>query len=173
MDKIKIELCRISRRNDQLLLDVIIDIDTNTLTSFEVTNLQTPETIWEFAKALGTPSGRIAFSIPLSDLGDAGSAIYKVVFKASSQYEDYVETMYVSDVEFMYECMLSDLNLLDLDSCTPVSDDLIVKYLLLYGHTLAMAYKDIDRAEYFFKKMKHCLNKCMTPITCNCHGTHR
>ena len=46
MDNIKIELCRISRRDDRLLMDVIIDVGNNTLTSFAVTNLQTPETTW-------------------------------------------------------------------------------------------------------------------------------
>ena len=46
MDNIKIELCRISRRDDQLLMDVILDVGDSTLTSFAVTNLQTPETTW-------------------------------------------------------------------------------------------------------------------------------
>lgn len=172
MDNIKIELCRISRRDDQLLMDVILDVGNNTLTSFAVTNLQTPETTWQFAKQL-TQAGKQAFSIPLSDLGDTGSSIYKVDLKASSGYEEYIDTIYISDVEFMYECMLSELNLLDLDSCTPVSNDIITKYLLLYGHTLAMSYKDIDRAEYFFKKMKNCPVACGTPVTCNCHGAYR
>lgn len=172
MDNIKIELCRISRREDQLFMDVILDAGDNTLTSFAVTNLQTPETTWQFAKQL-TQAGKQAFSIPLSDLGDVGSSIYKVDLKASFGNEECIDTIYVSDVEFMYECMLEELNLIDLDSCTPVSNDLITKYLLLYGHTLAMSYKDIDRAEYFFKKMKNCPGVCGTPITCNCHGTHK
>ena len=171
MKRININLCRISRRDSGLYLDVIIDTDVYKVTSLEVTNLYTPDTIWQFAQALGNTSGKRAFSIPLHQLGDAGSSIYKLTIKGELANDTIEESAYVSDVEFMYECLLSELNNLEAGQCEPVSDDLIRKYLLLYGHTLAMSYGDVTHAEYFFNKMKGCGNKCQTLIkTCNCHG---
>ena len=65
MKRININLCRISRRDSGLYLDVIIDTDVYKVTSLEVINLYTPDTIWQFAQALGNSSGKLAFSIPM------------------------------------------------------------------------------------------------------------
>lgn len=86
------------------------------------------------------------------------------------ELEDFA---FASDVNFVFRCLLDGLML---DRCNPVPDDVIRNYLILYGHMAAVAEKDFETAEYYFKVLAKCFKKCgevsKNPIVhspCNCH----
>lgn len=113
--------------------------------------------------------------LPLDKLGIEVPAIYKAEFKAvlddessddssddlneceeiQPELSDYAVC---SDVNFAYRCMLDDI--LKIDPCEGVSDDAIRKYLLLYGHTAALAAGDDEYAEAYFKIVSQCFDYC-------------
>lgn len=109
-------------------------------------------------------------SIPLSDLGETGNTIYSIFIKCTGgNNNDLTETIYVSDVEFIYDYIINKLDLSN-DKCGVLPDDLILVYTILYSHTLAMGYKDIPQAVYLFNKLLHLANNCSdVNLTCNCH----
>lgn len=92
-------------------------------------------------------------------------------------YEIYLESdsgltkdALISDVRFVYECMLDKLTKSSDDCCDSISDDIIRMYLTLYGHTTAMQYGDISTAKEFYKRLLKCGCKC-TPVrkpSCGC-----
>lgn len=70
------------------------------------------------------------------------------------------DTMVCSDVNQAYRCMLDEL-LMKEGACDDlVSDELIRKYLLLYGHTAALTTRDMETAETYFKLIGKCFSKC-------------
>ena len=83
-------------------------------------------------------------------------------------------TMVCSDVNHAYRCMLDDL--LKEDKCDTISDDVIRKYLLLYGHQAAISVRDMETAEIYFKLIGNCFSKCASKYrppkhvqSCNCN----
>lgn len=84
--------------------------------------------------------------------------------------QELSEDAYVSDVRFVYECMLSKLTKSSDDCCDVISDDVIRMYLTLYGHTTAMQYGDLPTAKEFYRRLLNCGCKC-TPTrkpSCGC-----
>ena len=72
------------------------------------------------------------------------------------------DTMICSDVNYAYRCMIDDLfmNEITKDSCEDViSDEVIRKYLILYGHQAALATEDLETAEMYFKLIGSCFNR--------------
>jgi hypothetical protein len=116
----------------------------------------------------------VYLNIPISDYVQSDKAMYKVTLHASNiESEDISETAYISDVEFMYHCMLNDLLQGSDKNCGPVSDDLIKKYLMLYGHQLASRYNETyELSSYLYKKMLTCGGLCKTQVnnsnSCGC-----
>lgn len=122
--------------------------------------------------------------IPLENLysGIIYPAIYKETIKIAptegntadcqcandeSCLEDH---MICSDVNQAYKCMLDDL--LDLrEPCFEISDELIRKYLLLYGHQSALQAGDYEVAEDFFKFIVNCFKACPPGPNCGICAT--
>ena len=76
----------------------------------------------------------------------------------------------LSDIHGVYRHLMNGL--LDADKCSGVSDDLIKKYLLLYGHQAALESGDLDIAKDYFKLMHQGFSKCGSTnnsINCGCH----
>lgn len=72
------------------------------------------------------------------------------------------DTMICSDVNYAYRCMIDDLfmNEITKDSCDDVvSDEVIRKYLILYGHQAALSVEDLETAEMYFKLIGSCFNR--------------
>lgn len=73
------------------------------------------------------------------------------------------ETIVCSDVNYAYRCMLDEL-MMKAGGCEDlVSDEVIRKYLLLYGHVAAMSTRDMETAEAYFKLIGNCFNVCGNP----------
>lgn len=111
--------------------------------------------------------------IPISDLSDQMSlyGIYqlRITVKDRNTTETSISEIWVSDVEFMYHCLIPSILNLNND-CVGISDDVIRKYLLLYGHQSAVQLKDFPTAKYLYKKMiESCGQKCNPSNYCNCH----
>jgi hypothetical protein len=81
--------------------------------------------------------------LPISSLsGVSGPAIYDIQIWADEQYGQPLtkaaiyDRMYLSDVHAIYRDVLNGI--IDGDPCSKLSDDIIKKYLMLYGHQSAM-----------------------------------
>jgi hypothetical protein len=118
---------------------------------------------------------RFVVRVPLEKLGLTVPAIYIATFKADiildsedpniSEEENSTEitdTAICSDVVEAYKCMMDDLFMSEKDSSCKdlVSDEVIRKYLLIYGHTAAMAARDLDTAQEYFRLIGNCFDKC-------------
>lgn len=93
--------------------------------------------------------------------------IYEIHLKSK---EGLTKDALISDVRFVYECMLDKLTKSSDDCCDAISDDIIRMYLTLYGHTTAMQYGDLPTAKEFYKRLLKCGCKC-TPVrkpSCGC-----
>ena len=113
--------------------------------------------------------------LPLEKLGIQVPAIYKCELKANAidpEERELIAHTASSDVNIAYKCMLHDL--LDLDNlsdpCVEISDDVIRKYLLLYGHQAAMTVGDDEVAERYFKLIINCFDLCVKHSECGCCG---
>lgn len=116
--------------------------------------------------------------LPLDKLGIQVPAIYIGTFKIqsdSAESDDCTcldgvcleDTAVCSDVNYAYKCMLKDLLELT-DPCPEISDELVRKYLLLYGHQAAMSSKDFEIAEEFFRHIVNCFGNCPGYSPCGC-----
>ena len=119
--------------------------------------------------------------LPLSKLGIYYPAIYKATFKIqkleSSESEEVdcdcqngeclEDHAICSDVNQAYKCMLDELMKLE-EPCFEISDELIRKYLLLYGHQSALSLGDYDAAERYFKLITNCFDMCANTSKCTC-----
>lgn len=112
--------------------------------------------------------------IPLEDLGIAEPAMYYATLKSSNGNADeqpLITELVASDVNYAYQCMLDEV--LKLDKCSVLSDDMIRKYLLLYGHQSAMFVNHDETAKEYFKLISNCFSKCSTSVpkgtsSCGC-----
>lgn len=110
--------------------------------------------------------------IPIRYLpGVSGPAIYEIELKAEDiiSYEKIFDTLILSDVYYVYRDLLDGL--LSSDRCDPLSDELIKKYLILYGHQQALQ-EDLDVAKELFKLLHKNFTKCGNngrAVNCGCH----
>lgn len=181
---ISIEKCVITRREGKLYLDLLCEIPTLfELTTLQVTfykngDLDKPLLREVSPELLVQKTGTIAYAIDLGFLfGDHikidSYGVYHVHLEVGSRTQDdrIEEDIYISDVEFVYHCLVPKLSELCGNSkCVELPDELITQYLLLYGHQLAMQYKDLGTATYLYKKMLNCGNPCppVSAIDCGC-----
>jgi hypothetical protein len=115
--------------------------------------------------------------LPVSALpGVSGPAIYEIELKAEDQisYEEVFDKLVLSDVYYVYRDLLDGL--LSSDRCDPLSDELIKKYLILYGHQQALQ-EDLDIAKELFKLLHKNFTKCGNNgrriVNCGCHDRCR
>lgn len=118
----------------------------------------------------------INMSLPVSALEGASSpAIYDIYLMAEHSLEHdkpvLKDHLMLSDIHGVYRHLMDGL--LDTDKCSGISDDLIKKYLLLYGHQAALESGDLDIAKDYFKLMHQGFSKCGSTnnnsINCGCH----
>jgi hypothetical protein len=66
--------------------------------------------------------------------------------------------------------------LMDTDKCAGVSDDVVKKYLMLYGHQQALQAREIEIAKEYFKLMYNGFSKCgsvsRSGSNCGCHDRY-
>lgn len=115
--------------------------------------------------------------LPVSALEGASSPAIYDIYLRSEYYsvEDYEKApledrLYLSDIHGVYRHLMDGL--LTTDKCSGVSDDLIKKYLLLYGHQAALESGHLDIAKDYFKLMHQGFSKCGSTnnsINCGCH----
>jgi hypothetical protein len=72
--------------------------------------------------------------------------------------DEQEDTAICSDVNFVYRCLLDGI--LEEGPCDPVSDEIIRKYLILYGHETAMKLRHLETAERYFKYLAKCFHPC-------------
>ena len=113
--------------------------------------------------------------IPLEDLGITEPAMYYATLKSEyigeGDQTPLITELVASDVNYAYQCMLEEI--LKLDKCSTLSDDMIRKYLLLYGHQSAMFVNHDETAKEYFKLISNCFGKCPTSVpkgtsSCGC-----
>jgi hypothetical protein len=150
---INVDVCRVSR-NDGLWIDLIFSIPIG----YKCTNIQVDPVFYspsyqdadavdfeiDTAKIVGGEECVIQIPVDSTwgvDINTYG--IYKVYITAEA--EDWAHTelldeelilkeeLTISDVEFVYYCMLPALSKL-CDKCAPLPDTLIQQYLMLWGH---------------------------------------
>lgn len=113
-----------------------------------------------------------SIALPVSYLpGVSGPAIYEIELKAEDviSYEEIFDSLILSDVYYVYRDLLDGL--LSSDRCDPLSDELIKKYLILYGHQQALQ-EDLDIAKELFKLLHKNFTKCGNNgrvVNCGCH----
>ena len=117
----------------------------------------------------------INMSLPVSALeGVSGYAIYDIYLKAEDvtdhTRDSLTDHLMLSDIHGVYRHLMDGL--LSTDKCSGVSDDLIKKYLLIYGHQAALESGDLGIAKDYFKLMHQGFSKCGSTnnsINCGCH----
>lgn len=183
MNKIDVEVGRIYRRDGETWLGAIFNWSG---TKVQVTGLQISAEFFgnngssQYTEYAYEPNvsdiivaqGEGIINIPVSQIfaeySDFG--IYKVLvyWYDTEEQENGFDEWLVSDVEFAYHCISSQLLKMG-DQCTELSDNVIQSYLLLFGHHQAMNYKEIQKAKLFYKKLLQlCKGKCYTINPCNC-----
>lgn len=89
-------------------------------------------------------------------------AIYNATITAinDNTLDVLVDKMIASDVNYVYKCMLEEILALGEDPCLEVSDDIIKKYLILYGHQAALSVEDYETAMAYYKLLNNCFRNC-------------
>ena len=193
MKAINVDICKVARRSGHLWLDMVFSIPygykctdiqiTPTFYSpryFEGNTLTFDEEVQKVIPGVENTIDTVCVDYIWNvDINTAGIYHVTIECEQDQEYEipeDWPEMLntdlYVSDVEFVYNCMLPSM--LDLcGKCSTLPDSLLQQYLLLWGHTAALQAKDTTTAEYLYKKMLNCGNPCqVTKIDCGCHGRH-
>lgn len=105
--------------------------------------------------------------IQLSNLFDKNNytpSIFKLILSAEPCGEDNVTEeveprhLWLSDVHGIYKYFIDEL--MNTNKCTEISNDMIQKYLLLYGHQQALSEYDFSTAMEFFALMHKGFSKC-------------
>lgn len=120
----------------------------------------------------------INMTLPVSALEGASSpAIYDIYLQAEHLDPNTPDEaipleirLMLSDIHGVYRYIMDGL--LNTDKCSGVPDDLIKKYLLLYGHQAALEAKHLGIAKDYFKLMHQGFSKCgrtNNSINCGCH----
>lgn len=130
-------------------------------------------------ETLQYPIEYIIRNIPLSQFFKDNKyipSIFKIKLEAmnSTTYDVINRELWVSDVHDVHHYFLNEL--LSVDKCEPLSDELIKKYLILYGHQQALSEQQFDVAMSLFTLLRNNFSKCphsnQSEINCNCHGRY-
>lgn len=188
MENIHINLCKVHHLNNNVY--VYLDADCNgnngykftkcsiTVTKYDPSTRKwsTSTTSLDYSSAIEglTSKTKIQHALPITSLiGGNPYAIYTVNLSAenseSPELPELTKSALISDVLFVYKCLIDRLTNQTNDNCDIVSDDLIKIYLCLYGHTTAMQYNDLPTAKEFYHRLVSSCGRCssLTP-SCNC-----
>lgn len=173
MKHIIIELCEVNRRQGKTWIDIIASRPADYqftecgITAEYLVNGKWQEEHFSFEFE---DRDEVYLNVPISDYVSSDKAMYKVsLYALDDEDEGISETSYISDVEFVYHEMLHELLKCE-DKCASLSDDLIKKYLMLYGHQLASRYNETyELSSYLYKKIISCNSACQTH---NCQASN-
>lgn len=180
MSKINIEVSRIQRVGGQTLLGVIF----NCPASVQVLGAQIIAEFFVDGKTSRVPDpfnpqismgfdGNMIINVAVNEIWPAeytDFGIYRVeiYWQDMEDQSDHSDLLIVSDVEFSYHCMVSQLVKMG-DCCADIPNEVIQAYLMLFAHQQSMLYKDFTKAKYFYKKLiQLCKGRCYTSSPCNC-----
>jgi hypothetical protein len=142
------------------------------------TNTDWEEYRYDASMAVAGRKKLIAPYFPVSALPDVNDrpAIYQIrLIAEDSTGLQIIDDLVLSDVHYIYRYLLDSL--LNESTCTEISDDMLQKYLILYGHEKALQAGDIDVAKELFKVMHKGFKKCgsfeRSNINCGCHDRCR
>lgn len=194
MNNTKIELCRIDRNGKDAILNIIYNY-AGKASAYGFTVLQITgyffdkgtehkQTIeYDISEEIEGIDGNYIVSINLSqDFGHSTHGFYYLEFFLDEEkvesgctvLESSVSPAYVSDVEFMYHCMSSELLSIGDDVCDPMPDSVLQKFMLLQGHLMAMQLHEYSDAKFLYRKMLQLCGYGCNPVTnCGCGGTVR
>jgi len=125
------------------------------------------------ASGLIADKNDIVFYLPVESLeGVVGPCIYDIYIHATDGFtEEIYDRIYLSDVHGVYRHLLDGM--LNQGNCEAMSDDLMQKYLMLYGHQQALQAGDLEIAKELFKLMHKGFSKCgnsgRTETNCGCN----
>lgn len=183
--RISIDLCRVDSDTNSVNIQVLATCpsddlfvgckvycyfykqDKKTWDAIPSTTLDFSMALEEYNATVSDPSN-LTVTLPIPMGADHEHGIYHVELTTQ---EELQADAYVSDVTFVYDCMLEHL-ICDMNNCcSSIPDDVIRMYLLLYGHTTAMQLDRLDQAKYFYGKLLSCGGPCKPRISnsCNCH----
>lgn len=183
MSKINIELCKVLYKDNNPYIAIIAECSEPdqfkkcTITDYNFDSGQWDNGVqYDVTAALGETNqetnetiigSKLTHLIPLGSIIGNPNDIYNIHLETTSG--DYVDAV-ISDVRFVYDCLIDKLIHSTEDCCQPVSDDVIRMYLTLYGHTTAMTYGDLPTAKELYTRLVKCGCKCV-PIPkspCGC-----
>lgn len=174
---ISVSLAKIDYDLGQPYIKIIADCPSGyefTLFHITVHMIQDDKWVTKYFDASQVLAGqdRTTMSFPVSYLPEvSGPAIYEIELKAEEkeEYTEIFDKLILSDVYHTYRNLLDGL--LSSDRCDPLSDELIKKYLILYGHQQALK-QDLDIAKELFKLLHSNFTKCGDngrTVNCGCY----
>lgn len=183
MSKINIELCKVLYKDNKPYIAIVAECSENdqfnkcTITDYNFDSGQWADGVqYDITAALqvrdpetGEPiiGNKLTHLIPLGNIVGNPNDIYNIHLETVNEASaDAV----ISDVRFVYDCLIDKLIHSTEDCCQPVSDDVIRMYLTLYGHTTAMQYGDIPTAKEMYTRLIKCGCKCapVPKTSCGC-----
>ena len=183
MSKINIELCKVLYKDNSPYIAIVAECSETdwfnkcTITDYNFDSGQWDDGVqYDITTALQETDpetnepiigNKLTHLIPLGSIVGNPNDIYSIHLETNlGASADAV----ISDVRFVYDCLIDKLIHSTEDCCQPVSDDVIRMYLTLYGHTTAMQYGDIQTAKEMYTRLIKCGCKCAsTPKTsCGC-----
>lgn len=183
MSKINIELCKVLYKDNKPYIAIVAECsETDHFTKCTITDYNFASGQWgegvqydittalqETDPVTGKPiiGNKLTHLIPLGSIVGNPNDIYNIHLETDlGASADAV----ISDVRFVYDCLIDKLIHSTEDCCQPVSDDVIRMYLTLYGHTTAMQYGDIQTAKEMYTRLIKCGCKCpsVPKTSCGC-----
>lgn len=176
MNHISIELCKVSYKDNKPYIVIMASCpESYTFTGYQIKNHIFDGGVWHEAcydiPLVALESKNIlTHLIPIESLSSAIGGIYTVTLMAYHNEDEtqLTESAYISDVKFVYHCLLDKLMHSTQDCCSSVSDDVIRLYLTLYGHVTAMQYKDLITAKEMYARLLKCGCKCIPNVKSSC-----
>lgn len=182
MSKININTCKVKNTNSGQVIWLSADCPSDytfdrciiKAEEYSKNTWITSNTYVDFSPAVNAlETSSLNSFLPIGQIGLNPHTIYTVELHAVSNdpsVEPEIEIAYVSDVEFVYDCLFDKIVDISNDCCAEASDDLIRLYLTLYGHVSAMNYGRLDEAKLLYKRLLNCGCNCKTQsiAKCNC-----
>ena len=176
--QINIELCKVLYKDNEPYIAIIASCPTDYhFNQCIITDHNFASGVWtngveyDVIAAFGDEQlTTLQHLIPLGIIASNPNDIYSVVLKATNNESEITADAVISDVRFVYDCLIDKLIHSTEDCCQPVSDDIIRMYLTLYGHTTAMQYGDIPTAKEMYTRLIKCGCKCpsVPKTSCGC-----
>lgn len=181
MTKLRIEIEEMRISSDGQFLEFIFNCPDGY--KFDTFLLQVVGTtdVYDLSEAVFTEDLiRVIGSIPVAFFKVTKPEIYEIKLAAKNVVdEDDVleETIFISDVKDVYDCLMRDIKALDAKCMDEeIQNRVIRNYLILYAHQEALHHQEVKEAVRWFNMMKNCFSGlCESPHEgpdCGC-GHHR